>query len=124
MGPKQRLPKQFKKFLAVEKNKEALLEFIFTYLIPMENLNEILQGITLFITHGKHCLKFFAISPHEIDVEEVHELYCDHEEADIRLLLHAYQASSTHDSVVIKSLDTDVLILMIGHKHAITADIF
>ena len=124
LGPKQRLPKQFKTFLAVGKNKEALLEFVFTHLIQMENLKEILQGITLYITHGKHCHKFFGISSHDIGVEEVHELYCDHEEADTRLLLHAYQASGIHESVAIKSPDTDVLILMVGHKHTITADLY
>eukprot|EP00112_Aurelia_sp_Birch-Aquarium-sp1_P020752 Seg542.2 transcript_id=Seg542.2/GoldUCD/mRNA.D3Y31 product="hypothetical protein" protein_id=Seg542.2/GoldUCD/D3Y31 len=82
------------------------------------------QGITLHVTHGKYCHKFVPSSQDEIDVEAVHELYCDHEEADTRLLLHAYQASLSQESVVIKSPDTDVFILMVGHKHAIAADLY
>ena len=124
LGPKQRVPKQFKKFLAVGRNKEALVEFIFLHATQMANLNEILQGITLYVTHGKYCHKFVPALQDEVVIEEVHELYCDHEEADTRLLLHAFHASLSQESVVIKSPDTDVLILMVGHKHAVAADLY
>ena len=51
-------------------------------------------------------------------------MYCDHEETDTRLLLHACQTSLSQESVVVKSPDTDVLIMMVGHKHAITTDLY
>lgn len=62
LGPNQIVPEQFKKFLAVGKNKEAFLEFIFTHTAQMANLYEILQGITLYVTHGKYCHKFVPTS--------------------------------------------------------------
>jgi hypothetical protein len=41
-----------------------------------------------------------------------------------RLLLHAKQASRTHDHVVIRSPDTDVFILLLGHKLAIPTALY
>ena len=46
-------------------------------------------------------------------VDNVPELCSDHEEADTRMLLHA--AHAHHDTVVIKSPDTDVALLCLSH---------
>ena len=48
-------------------------------------------------------------------------LYSDHEEADTRMLLHASHAAQTSDTVIIKSSDTDVILLAIGHSFSINA---
>ena len=40
-------------------------------------------------------------------------LFSSQEEADTRMLLHAIDLSSTHERLVIKSDDTDVLVLLV-----------
>ncbi|KAK6168839.1 hypothetical protein SNE40_020011 [Patella caerulea] len=47
-------------------------------------------------------------------VSSIECLRCDHEEADTRLLLHAYHASQLHANVIIQSPDTDVFVLAIS----------
>ena len=60
-------------------------------------------------------------SANETGIEEVLHLYSDHEEADTHLLLHAKNALSSYQAVTIRSPDTDVFILMLGHKSPIDA---
>ena len=70
------------------------------------------------------------INPFETEQEgivtsnEVSLLRSNHEEADIRLLLHANHAAATCDKVIINSPDTDVLILAIAMQHQIQKEIF
>ena len=81
-------------------------------------------NIELFVTHGKMCHHFCTNNQEEVQIEECDELYSDHEEADTRLLLHAKQASRTHSHVIIRSPDTDVFILLLGHKSAIPTSLY
>ncbi len=81
-------------------------------------------SIELFVSHGKMCHQFSTNNRDEVQIEECEELYSDHEEADTRLLLHAKQASRTHDHIVIRSPDTDVFILLLGHKPAIPTALY
>lgn len=41
------------------------------------------------------------------------EFYSDHEEADTRMVLHATQLAQSHSCLIVKSDDTDVLVLLI-----------
>ena len=68
------------------------------------------REITLYITHGEecHCLH---VNSGLINVRPVENLFCDHEESDTRMFLHALHASQTCNHVIIKSPDTDVAIL-------------
>ena len=52
------------------------------------------------------------------------ELFTDQEEADTRLLLHAKHASSHHNNVIKHSPDTDVFVMMVGHKPVIHAALY
>ena len=123
LGPQQKVPRQFKKFLSVGKNKEALIEFFFN-LKNVEILSTALTSVELFISHGKLCDRVNVSNEGEVVFEKCSELFCDREEADTRLLLHARHASTTHDRVIIRSTDTDVLVLMLGHKPAIPAAMY
>ena len=124
LGPQQKVPRQFKKFLSLGKNKEALIEFIFQHMKAVEGLSTALGNMELFVSHGKLCHQVSTTSQGEILIEECAELYCDHEEADTRLLLHAKHAAAVHDHVIIRSPDTDVFIIMLGHKPAIPAAMY
>ena len=41
-------------------------------------------------------------------------MYCDHEEADTRLIFHAKQMSQSFEKIVIHTPDTDVLLIALG----------
>ena len=51
-------------------------------------------------------------------------LRSNHEEADTRLILHAKHATATHNNVIIKSPDKDVLILSIAMQQRIENEMF
>jgi hypothetical protein len=54
---------------------------------------------------------------------EVEELCSDHEEADTRMIVHAVHASGSYPTVIIKSPDTDVLLIALNACLDINADI-
>ena len=87
-GPSQKVPRQFKTFLSLGENKESLVEFIFKHLYTMQ-LEENLCDLSLYFSHGQKCHRFYVDKRNAARVEEIPELYSDHEEADTRLLLHA-----------------------------------
>ena len=124
LGPQHKVLRQFKKFLSVGKNKEALIEFLFRHLKNVEMLSIGLPIVELFISHGKLSDQVSATTEGDVVFEKCFELCCDHKEAATRLLLHARHASTTHDHVIIRSPDTDVFILMIAHKPAIPAAMY
>lgn len=124
LGPQQKVPRQFKKFLSVGRNKEALIEFFFNHLKSVQMLSTALANVDLFVSHGTLCGRVSASIDGAVLFEKCSELCCDHEEADTRLLLHARHASTVHDHVIIRSPDTDVFILMLGHKPAISATMY
>ena len=49
---------------------------------------------------------------------------CDHEEADTRLISHAYQASSSYENIIIRSPDTDVFIISMHATGQMNSHIF
>ena len=44
----------------------------------------------------------------------VSELFCNHEEADTRLIFHAKHISQTYKKIIIHTPDTDVLLIALG----------
>ena len=119
--PEQRTPKQFKKFLSSGQNKEELIEFLFCEWKKCDA--ETLSDRKLFVCHKELCHSFHSVS-NILVVEEVKELRSDHEEADTRLLLHAKHASKAYSTIIIKSPDTDVMLLSLSFAHEITNSIF
>ncbi|XP_070548281.1 uncharacterized protein [Ptychodera flava] len=121
--PTLNMPRQFKKYLASGKNKESLLLFLFESWKEYES--ECLQGITMYVTNGELCYRLQSADG-VMDVTEIPELYCDHEEADTRLLLHAQHASyiGEADNIVIRSPDTDVLMLAVSCAHQLQGQLF
>ncbi len=89
----QKVPIQWKKFMSCGKNKEALVEFLFDQWKSFAT-NE-LGRHELCVTHGKKCHHRISSSVTTLQIvyEEVFELFCDHKEADTRMLLHASHAA-------------------------------
>ena len=88
------------------------------------DLTELLGQIELFYTHGNACHRFYVDSEKRLNIDEIPELHCDHEEADTRLLLHAKHATPNYDSIVIRSPDTDVFIILMGLKSSLDAAVY
>ena len=118
----QKIPQQWKKFLSVGTNKEELLSFLSSYFKSAEPHVD----MELFATEKNKCFQIVYQSSQPTQVIETHELCSNQEEADTRLLLHAYHASqsSADRDVVIKSPDTDVAILCIKHSCSIKSKLF
>ena len=110
----QKTPKQFKKFLASGENKECLVEFLFQCWSKCDPGK--LADISLIVSHGEACHSLKVIE-NALEVQRISELFSDHEEADTRLLLHARHAAQVFSTVVIKSPDTDVMILSVAKSH-------
>lgn len=60
----------------------------------------------------------------EIQCSEIVELNSDQEEADTKMLLHAFYASKFADSILINCCDTDVIVLCIAMCNFITSNIY
>ena len=117
-----KIPRPFQKFLSVGSNKESLVEFLFSEWKSYPSHR--LHGIVLYICHSKYCHKIES-SVDEVNVDDITELRCDHEEADTRMYLHAHHASHTDsvDTVIIRSPDTDVVILGLNFVDAISVKV-
>ena len=121
-GGNQHTPKQWKKFLTDGQNKEGLVDFLLREW-TQDRYNTKLGKRKLFLTNGKFCYKIHS-SEAEIVCTQVDDLYCDQEEADTRLLLHAnHMANSDFNKIIIWSPDTDVTILACFFQEVIPADI-
>ena len=101
-------------------NKEELIKLIFNSWRKADP--QLLKGIEVFLAHEVHCHRLFDANG-EIMCSEIRELYCDHEEADTRLILHAMHASQSYPNVIIKSPDTDVLLIALNACLGTDADI-
>ena len=94
------------------KNKEALVEFLFDQWKSLAT--DELSRLELHVTHGNKChLIRYSATTVQVVCQEVFELFCNHKEADARMLLHASHAAQSHSNIVIKSVDTDVFLLCV-----------
>ena len=77
----------------------------------------------LFVCHENLCHLIHVVKG-VVVVEEVPDLFCDHEEADTRLLLHAKHASSVYSNILIQSPDTDVMLLCIAFAGELSNNLY
>ena len=111
----QSVPKQWKKYLSCGKNRESLIIFLCEYWRMYKSLH--LSGIQCeYITSKNKCYMLTSGScPNDHVLHyEVPQLQCDHEEADTRLLLHSEHAAETHDTIMVKTPDTNIFLLCIA----------
>ena len=125
----QKRPTLWKQFLSAGKNKEELVRYLFS--AWTKTPASTFRNVTVYIAHGREC---HAIGPVNgtVQVTIIPELECSHEEADTRLLLHAAYVHSKMSEVtcatpsdppaiVIKSPDTDVLVISLGFAQDISS---
>ena len=94
-----RLPGSWNNFLRLDDNKTELFEFLATHIEMTEAANRIVA------TKGENVVSNIAINMEGLSP-------CTHEEADTRLFIHAKDAASEGcKNVIIKSTDTDVVVI-------------
>ena len=116
------VPKEWKNFLSVGKNKETLLSFLSSEW--SHDPKHLPENVTLFVGEGTSCISI--VKQHQTPiVAQVPILCCDHEEADTRLALHAKQASDEgFTSVVIRTPDTDVIAILACLQQQIVCELY
>ena len=117
----QRVPRQWKKFLASGENKEEIMKFIFNCWRNADP--RALKGVEVFLAHEDKCHKLTELLG-DMSCTEIEELSSDHEEADTRMIAHARHASLSYFNVIVKSPDTDVFFIALNATNDIFANLF
>ena len=105
------VPKQWGKFIINQNNKVNLSRFFCREWCSLGEYN-LLPDQELVIGGGFED-PTDAVVVTRGRTDPLAELRSDHEEADTRMILHAWHASSTKERIVIQSPDTDVAVLAI-----------
>ena len=123
-GQEQNIPKQWKKFLSSGENKESLLEFFIKHWKSYKS-RQFDSVSVLYATSKDKCYVYHPNRSGDdpVRTDSFPPLDSNHEEADTRLLLHAKHAASTYDTVIIRSPDTDVLVLCTAMQQFIVKDV-
>lgn len=107
VGPTHTMPKNWKSFLCVDENKSELFSFLSQKLVHLETKEK-----QIYATHEREVLSTDAIT------DTSYMAPCSHEEADTRMFLHlADAARSGLKRAIIRTVDTDVLILAVALYH-------
>ena len=117
LNKNQNVPKQWRQFMSSGENKESLVAFLLEYWSTYET-SKLNKLECMYITTKDKCYVLVpGSSPQAILLhQKVRELESNHEEADTRLLLHSKHASFSHDRIMVKCSDTDVLVLCIANQ--------
>lgn len=120
-GPMQVRPTDFNKGLKNIKFKQALVTFLIDHWRQPEMVPFI--GQTIINLNYDFCYSYKLENDNIIQTID-DDLYCEnHEEADTKLVYHACQLESElTTNVLIKSCDTDILIIMLGNMENLKCD--
>ena len=100
--------RNWRNFLRVNENKEELFRLIAAKCVN----NNRLSNVQLVFTAGENVLT------NNDSIENLSLAPCNHEEADTRVFVHAKNmAESGHRKIMIKTVDTDVIIIAIAVFH-------
>ena len=101
---KQQLPKQWKKFLRYNPNKEELSVYLY---------RELRKGVNFFLIYSL-CMELLVMLLYcSGKTVQVPELHCDHAEADTRLFLNSMNAAEKYSNICLFRADSDIF--AIGH---------
>ncbi|XP_049318490.1 uncharacterized protein LOC125780337 isoform X2 [Bactrocera dorsalis] len=115
-GPQQTRPKDFLRSLKNYCFKTALVHFLAEYW-ENQNFVTIVGNKKIFLTVDHQCFSY-EVQQNSIKKSEEVDYLCHHEEADTRMIFHAYKAPP-ESKILIKASDTDVLVILLGNIHKI-----
>ena len=122
-----KMPKKWNDFLRVSENKQELFAFI----TDKVSLTKVPEGKSIYVTSGKTAINYSAACyyfnhSYYIDTSVIAlgggepMNGCNHEEADSRMVLHVIDSLQRgFNTVAIRTVDTDVIVILIGEFHAI-----
>ena len=101
------VPKDWQGFLSNLENKNELVSFLVKSWSSQQHLFP--AGLTVYIS-AQDCVQLTSDK-----ISQYGRLLSNHDEADTRLILHAEDALQNLDLAVIRSVDTDVLVIALHH---------
>ena len=107
--PSATILQNLKTFLRSDENKKELFAFLSQQAGKIE-----IDGKQVIVTNGKDVLCY----PSTYTSEKLSP--CSHEEADIRMMVHIADAvDKGHNSIMIRTVDTDVVVLAVAAVHTL-----
>lgn len=113
-GPSTRIPKDWKGFLSNNQNKTILTKLLLE-LWKLPKYANSLQNRQLYFVSDEECFCLTSTDGLTTECVKVEELCSSQEEADTRIILHCFHASTNSSSgnIIVRSPDTDVFILLL-----------
>ena len=119
-GAAQKRPTNFTAALRNNQFKDSLVKFVVTSWEDKSNA-DIFNGKQIYATYDDKCYLFKVIDG-EVVKEEDRSLSSSHEEADSRMLFHCKNLQGSKN-VVVRTNDTDVLIIFLGNMEKLNPDL-
>ena len=105
-------PSNWQSFLRDSTNKTELFHFL------ADKVGEMTKGHPVITTKGEHAIT--TTSDTSVNLEEVTP--CTHEEADMRIFVHArHAATEGYKSLMIEANDTDIIVIVISPMPSLAA---
>lgn len=121
-GPSQKRPTDLGSAMQSSAFKRELLRFLKEEWSSQAYAST-LDGHDLYFASEQDCILYTVVDG-RLTTEKIHELECEHEEADTRMIFHAnYCANVSQEApvVVVRTIDTDVFVLLLYHARQINA---
>ena len=116
-GADQKTPKKSVDAFRNEQFKTSLIRFLYREW-NNNKYASILGNKILYVGVETRCFKYVR-KDHNVEVSEVLDLACKHQEADTRIMWHIHHSLSSTDqrrNILVRANDTDVLVLLIYHQ--------
>ena len=121
-GPKTRLPREnWKSFLLNAANKVQLINLMLSEW-QSDQYACYLTGRKVYFVAGEKCTVIESLDGNVTLASPVQELFSSQEEADTRIVLHCLLAGrsvASNTNIVVRSPDTDVLVILLHYSLAI-----
>lgn len=118
-GPLTKLPRDFSAFMLNAGNKVQLMRFLLNEWKSVQYARYICDCAMYFVC------EYMLYSPDGVstNVSSVHNLWSSQEEADTRIILHCLHAAQLvcdGQKIIVRSPDTDVLVVLLAYSSQIT----
>jgi len=120
-GPLTKLPNDFKSFIRSTNNKQQLIRLLLCEW-QSHNYARHLHGRTVYFLCETECVCLTSDDGVTTTATDIVSLQSDQEEADTRIILHCLfvaEAAPADSSIVVRSPDTDVMVLLLSHANKI-----
>jgi len=125
-GGKTKLPRDFKSFLLNDENKQRLIKLMLNEW-QSEKYAARLRGHQVLYVCEDECVQLQSEDGITVTACSVPALYSNQEKADTRIILHCLHAAATMPTdtgIIVRSPDTDVLVLLLAYSCEVRHQLF